>query len=375
MITFMTIVYIGAVLLVFKILKVRPRPWPIALFIVCGVLMLGMIVVLWTLSAPMTSRAVVSRYVIQIVPYDKGRVVSVPAQPNVPLKKGDTLYQVDPAPYQDAVAQLTGQVAAGENTVMQAGAALEVARDGVTGAEAHVLSTKTDYEDRVKVEQADPGAVASLKIVQTQADYLAAKAALQQAQAMVTQSTSALAAANSNVVSLQSQLKDAEFNLQMSTVQAPSDGFVADWQIRPGTFVVPVSLAAAGTFIDTSETFIVASFPAEELIRVRDGQPVEIAFNSRPGELFQGKVETIIEATGEGQFAPGGKLPSAATVGSKGLLAVKITLDDSEAARELALGTAATVAIYTDFGKPFDVISKVAVRMKKWLYFLPLPTS
>ncbi len=104
----------------------------------------------------------------------------------------------------------------------------------------------------------------------------------------------------------------------------------------------------------------------------RAGQPVELAFNSRPGELFRGKVDNIIEATGEGQFAPGGKLLSAATVGSKGFLAVKISLDDPEAANGLALGTAGTVAIYTDFGKLFDIISKVAIRMQKWAYFLPI---
>src|SRR5208337_4853288 len=109
----------------------------------------------------------------------------------------------------------------------------------------------------------------------------------------------------------------------------------------------PVSAMAVGTFIDTSETFIVASFAAEELIQVRPGQDVELAFKSRPGQLFRGKVENIIEATVEGQFAPGGKLPSAAQVGSPGFLAVKIVLDDKEQAAALALGTLAAVAIYT----------------------------
>jgi multidrug resistance efflux pump len=131
-----------------------------------------------------------------------------------------------------------------------------------------------------------------------------------------------------------------------------------------------------GTFIDTTDTFIVASFPGEELIYIKPGQSVEMAFNTRPGQLFQGKVENILQATGEGQYAPSGKLPSAAAVGSKGFLAVKISLDDPEAGRELALGAAGTVAIYSDFGKPIHFMSKVGIRMKKWLYFLPpLPTK
>ena len=72
---------------------------------------------------------------------------------------------------------------------------------------------------------------------------------------------------------------------------------------------------------------------------------------------------------------PGGKLPSAAQVGSPGFLAVKIRLDDGEQAAALALGTPAAVTIYTGWGKPFALISKVAIRMQKWLYFLPLPSK
>ncbi len=53
------------------------------------------------------------------------------------------------------------------------------------------------------------------------------------------------------------------------------------------------------------------------------------------------------------------------------MLAVKIRLDDEDAAKNLELGTAGTVAIYTDWGKPFAIISKVSVRMQKWIYYLP----
>ncbi len=375
MITCLAIIYIVAIVLVFKIFKVSPRPWPIAGFAVIGILLLGAIVVLWTLAAPMSSRVVVSRYVIEIVPYAKGQVVRVPAKPNVPLKKGETLFEVDPAPYQYAVDQLNAQLATAKDKISEAEAALEVSRSAVTVAQANALSSKTNYDDLLKTERADIEAVSQLKVVEAGANYSAAKSELREAQMNVVQSNSALTASKSNQVTVQAQLDDAKFNLKECIVAAPSDGLVTDWQIRPGTFVVPMSFAAAGTFIDTSETFVIASFPAEELLHVRNGQPVELAFNSRPGELFNGKVENVLEATGEGQFTTGGKLPTAASVSSKGLLAVKILLDNPESAHELALGTAGTVAIYTDFGKPFHVISKVTVRMKKWLYFLPLPPS
>jgi membrane fusion protein (multidrug efflux system) len=119
MIAFLTIIYVVAVVVLFKVLGVKPRPWPIAITATVGVVMLAAVVILWTIAAPMSTRAVVTRYVVQIVPYDKGQVISIPAKPNVPLKKGDVLYQIDPAPYQYAVDQLTSQLAAAKNNVLE----------------------------------------------------------------------------------------------------------------------------------------------------------------------------------------------------------------------------------------------------------------
>ena len=99
MIAFITILYVIAIVLVFKVCRVKPRPWPIALFVVAGVFMIGGIVVLWTLSAPLSQRAVVTRYVVQVVPWVKGKVLSIPAKPNVPLTKGRVLFQIDPSPF------------------------------------------------------------------------------------------------------------------------------------------------------------------------------------------------------------------------------------------------------------------------------------
>ena len=58
-------------------------------------------------------------------------------------------------------------------------------------------------------------------------------------------------------------------------------------------------------------------------------------------------------------------------MGSKGSLLVKFRLDDDAAAAALPVGGAGAVAIYTQSGKPFQVISKVYMRMLCWLNYLP----
>jgi multidrug resistance efflux pump len=372
MIAFMTIIYVAAILVVFKVLKVPPRPWPIAIFVVAGVLMIGTIVVLWTLAAPISTRAVVNRYVVQIVPYVKGQVTSIPAKPNVPLKKGDVLYTIDPTPYQYALSQIEAQIQAAKSNVLQAEAGLQAAQASIAKANAELATSTTAYEVAETISEENPLAISKLKLVQAEQQLAASQATVTQAMASESQAKANVAAAKDSVVSLEAQRDTAQFNLTECVVRAPTDGFITDWQIREGTFVVPMPMAAAGTFIDTTQTNIVASFPAQMLVHVKPGQKVELAFKCRPGELFLGTVENVIQATGEGQEAPGGKLPSAAQLGSPGILAVKFQLNDSKAAKDLEMGAPGAVAIYTDWGKSFGMISKVTIRLQKWAYFLPI---
>ncbi len=371
MIAFMTLIYTAVVATVFFVFKVKPRPYPIAITVLVGVLMIGGVVILWLPSAPISSSAVVTRYVVQLVPWVKGQVSSIPAKPNVPTKKGDVLYQIDPVPYQYDLDLARAQLNAGQSNVQQLEASVKVAEADIKKAEADVAQAKASLDVAVGIDKLNPAAIAKLKLEEANNSYTAAQAGLAQATAALGQARAAVLAANDSVRGSQAQVRTAEFNLQQCTVRAPADGFVTDWQIREGTYVTSMPFAAAGTFVDTSQTGIVASFPSNFLTHVKPDQQAELVFESRPGYLYHGKVRTVVQATGEGQFETGGKLPSAASIGSPGFLAVLIDMENSADAKELAMGTPGVVAIYTDHGKPFAMISKVTIRLKKWLYFLP----
>jgi multidrug resistance efflux pump len=85
--------YTAVVLVLFKLKLVKPRPYPIACTILVGVLIIGGVAVAWMLCAPMSPKVVTTQYVVQLVPYVKGQVKKVYAQPNQPIKKGDLLRQ------------------------------------------------------------------------------------------------------------------------------------------------------------------------------------------------------------------------------------------------------------------------------------------
>lgn len=115
-------------------------------------------------------------------------------------------------------------------------------------------------------------------------------------------------------------------------------------------------------------------YPQNLVKNIKPGDSVEIAFKSLPGQIAAGTVDSVLDWTGEGQMQrdSSSQLPIVADLKSKGQLFVRITLDDQELADKLPLGAAGSVAVYTDFGKSFHLFSKIAIRIKMWMNYLPV---
>ncbi len=384
MIAFLVIVYVAIVLVLFKVLHIKPTAYLIASMIVVGVFMIGGVVVVWTQSAPITDKMVTSQYVVQLVPYVKGQVKTIYAQALQPMKRGELLLEIDPAPYEYTVRQVEAQLATSKANVKQAEAALTTANAAIPNAQANLDKAKaaddlakTQEQIALNIQRADKAAISVLNVAKATQERQEADAAVQQAavgvvqaQASAQQAAAAVQVAQSNVPAVEAQLEDARFNLAQCKMLAPDDGYVVNWQVQIGTMLVPAPLAAAGTFVNVSDTAVAAVFPQNWLSNVEPGNDVEMVLNPYPGRLFRGKVDYVISASGGGQFTTSGTIPNAARIGSDGLYAVRINFSDDAVARKLSLGSGGSATIYTNKGKATHVISKVAIRMKKWLLYV-----
>ncbi|MCO8124190.1 efflux RND transporter periplasmic adaptor subunit [Stieleria sp. TO1_6] len=371
MIAVVTILYISLIILIYKILKIRPRPTNIAAMVVLGVLMIGAIVIVWRFSSPMANRLVVGRYTVALVSQVKGPITNIYAEPNTPLKAGvDKLYDIQPDLYQYTVDQIGERLKAAELNIDALEAAAIAADAAVKRAEANRAAADAELAVANETAATNADAISKLAIQQLTQQLNSASAAVDQANATAVQAKISQRAAKDTAASIKAELADAQFDLQQCTVYAPADGFVTNWAVREGTMAVPLPLAPLGTFVDTSRVLIVASFPQNLTKNVQPGDAAELTFKTRPGEIFSATVESIVEATGEGQLSLGGTVPKATEIGSNGYLAVKFRLDDESLADQLAMGTAGTVAVYTQTGKMFHVISKVTVRINAWMYYL-----
>ncbi len=317
------------------------------------------------------------------------------------------------------IQQTNAAVSQSKAVVSSALAGISRAKAGVANAEAGVAKAKaaddlakTEEQIAVNLQKTDAGAISALRVTQAiqsreaadatlksaetgineaqaalqqaeasqiqsqaaqqqaEAGLVAAQAAQQQADAAERQATLGVNIAASKIQAAEAQVNDAQFSLEQCNMFAPADGYVVNWTVQEGTMLVPMPMVSAGTFINTEETFVVASYHQNWLMNVQSGNDVELVLNPYPGRLFKGKVDVVIPATGEGQYDPSKAIPLASQVGSQGFLAVKILLNDDQAMPKLPLGAGGTVAIYTDHGKPVHIISKVAIRMKKWLLYV-----
>lgn len=263
---------------------------------------------------PYSKEMIVESRVLQIAPEFGGIVKEVNARANIPIKKGDPLFQMDPGPWQDEVNSLKAQLA--------------------------------EAEEKYHVER---------KLVEKRAGVIEKMVNLKD-----------------EVDSLQAQLAKAQYNLDHTVVRAPSDGYVVDLQLRAGVFIrlkQPVM-----TFIDTQEYALVAAIPQRASQWVREGNEVEVALEMYPGKVFPAEIENVIWAAGKAQLPATGALPTAQRIQPSELFAVKIRYKGDESAHPLRFGASGLAAIYTGQGPAiFKLLRQLEIRSESWLNYLYNP--
>jgi multidrug resistance efflux pump len=273
--------------------------WKISPVFVLLLLLVGLYIPMgW--AAP-SGQVLVIRHSVQIIPNIAGEVIDVPVKPNEVIKTNDVLFRIDPAPYEAQVGALKAQLKFQELRLAQ----------------------MTQLQDR--------GTGRPFDVEERQAE----------------------------VDRLRAQVDGAEWNLDKTVVRAPADGFVTNVALRRGARVVPLSPAMA--FIDTSETVIGVAIPQIGARFVTSGQKVELTFKFRPGQIFTGKVEAILQAIAAGQLEVSGLAVSRQGLQAAPLIA-RVALDDKEFAARLPAGSTGEAAIFTDRLAVVELARRVMLR-------------
>ena len=174
------------------------------------------------------------------------------------------------------------------------------------------------------------------------------------------------------MAAVQAELDQARYYLDNTLMVAPEDGTVINLQVRPGMVSGDIRYGAIASFVVDADRYLLANYFQENLKFVKPGQPVEIALDLYPGQIFPGKVEAIWQGSGAGQLLPSGTLPSFNYVPTEipqGQFAVAIRLDGVDQSR-FPIGTQGRAAIYTNPKSAFSILRKIGIRGYTWLNWI-----
>jgi multidrug resistance efflux pump len=321
--------------------------------------------------APYSKSAFVQTYVVQMAPEWGGKVKEVYARPNVPIKKGDPLFQMDPEERQYKVDLYAAQLAAADTQVAELAQQLKQASAQVQKIKADLEIQKIQYQ---QVKNAAGGGAASKyrlenvgqQVASLEAELLAAEAGRDAAQlaldSNVDDKPTAVAEALAN-------LNLARFFLEQTTVRAPTDGYVSNLQLHPGSFVrlkTPVM-----SFISSEEHWIVAKTLQNGIQRVAPGDKAEVAFAMYPGKVFDAEVESVVWANGNAQGVPSGILPPEQQVHPGMEFFVRLKMTENDPDYPLRFGARAIVAIYSkDCADFLKLLRQIEIQSESFLNYL-----
>ena len=291
--------------LLFILVKLKVIPfnlfWKISPAIVFMLLMVGLFIPMnW--GAPQGPVLVV-RNSVAIIPDVAGEVIDVPVKANQPLKAGDVLFRIDPAPFQAQVDAIEAQLKLQETRLTE-----------MSQLQTRGTGRAFDVEER---------------------------------QASVDQ--------------LKAQLAGAKWNLEKTTVRAPANGYVTNLALRKGARVASLPLSPVMAFIDSSETIIGAEINQIDARYIAPGQAIEATFKYAPGQVFTGKVESVLQAIASGQTQVSGAAVAPRSIQSAPFV-VRIRLDDQAFATSLPAGATGDAAVFTSHVAAAHVIRRVLLR-------------
>jgi multidrug resistance efflux pump len=103
----------------FKVFKIPVNKWTVPTAVLGGVVLIAVILLFMNYNHPFTPMGRFYFASVPIVPEIEGLVIEVSVQANKPVKQGDVLFKIDPAPYQFIVDQRRAVLAEAEQGVLQ----------------------------------------------------------------------------------------------------------------------------------------------------------------------------------------------------------------------------------------------------------------
>jgi multidrug resistance efflux pump len=356
----------------FRLFKIPVNGFTLLTAALGGIFLIGALLLGMNYNHPFTSQARFYFNTTPIVPGVSGVVTEVPVKANTPVKTGDVLFRIDPAPFENAVKAKEAALADALQTTHQLRATADAAQKKLESALADRDGAKDVFERSKKL--LETGAIAQVQFERAKNNFNAAEATAQSAKSeadrALLEAEAVVQGVNTDVARLQAELDTAKFNLEQSVVRAPTDGMVQQNFLRPGMYAASMPLRPVMIFLHNEKPKFAAAFLQNSAQRIDEGSEAEFILPAVPGRFFKGKIVMGGAYIPQGQLQPSGNLVDPEQIKGEGRILVAIEPKEDLSKYLIVPGSTAQVAVYTNHMHHLAIMRKVLLRMKSWTNFI-----
>lgn len=364
------VTYLVLVWLLFSKLKLIRLTWLTGIVAtLAGILILAAFAAFLNSLTP-TGRIVVGSRVVEVTPNVSGEIIAIPVKPNVPVKAGTVLFQIDPAPFRYKVRRLEAALVAARQQAEVLQANYDQASANVIGLEKQVEFHQQRLDDIASLTRS--GAVTPFREQDTREQRDIATAQLQAAKAQQLSARAALDSSidgiNTTVLQTHAQLDDAKWELEQTTVRAPSDGYASTVALAVGARALKAR--AAMSFIVESDITIVGTFLQNGFRTIRPGARVRLFFDADPGRLYEATITEIPRGVGQGEIAVSGTLARVGSIGGTSAYPAVISIPKNADRGILRLGTSGTATVFSETAGAIGLIAHILLWIQSYVAYL-----
>jgi membrane fusion protein, multidrug efflux system len=253
-----------------------------------------------------TDDAYVGAQKVLITPDISGKIIKIAVKEGQQVSTGDIMFQIDPVPFQLALAQARAKLDDAKTSHDNLVANVKLYSQTIELINAGIALKQRDVERKSSLVKSAAGSQLDLDNSST-----ALVTAQAQMQLIKQQNSTALNQLLGNPdlpleqfpanMQAKAVLDDAQRNLDLTTVRAPMNGVATQVdQIQLGRFVMAGS--PVFSVIDTSNPWVDANPKESDFTYVTVGQPVTLDVDAFPNHVFKGTVGSLSPGTGA-QFA------------------------------------------------------------------------
>lgn len=255
-----------------------------------------------------TDNAQVKQHITPIHTRVQGFIKTICFEEYQEVKKGDTLAVLEDAEFRLRLAQA-------EADYQNALVGKTVMHTTINTTQSNIYATDAGIEEvRIRLQNAEieykryqallaQGAVTKQQYDQVKTEYDATKARYEQyirqkqSTSLVKQEqTQRLEQNNAGIKLAEAALELARLNLSYTVIVATADGMTGRKNIHEGELVQPGQTLV--TLVDASDRWVIANYKETQTTQMTKGQLVRMEVDAIPGVKFEGRVQSISDATG-----------------------------------------------------------------------------